>query len=509
MITEHLMRPGTGSIQFNASIPVDVTDRIRSLVDENAGSSAVGASVVVTPTRHDSVELGDSLLDVAIYTGPITERPDRLSVTFAGLSTWLDSMLATGVSHVSGSAATWLGSLLDNGLTAGSIGSVSSVSRTFPAYSCSRREALDVWAQLADAEYVVNPDGSVDVGSESYLFRTAGDSGALIVTRFAEGRDGVLVGVIGDVLDQNVTETGPLVPSSGVVLGSGTGESVLTGSASRSLNGKAFDGSAVEMVRVYSAPSEDDANLNSVAGKNLNLSGAVRKVSVGTANDKIRRLVRPGDVVYLYDPSTGLVDNDADPVVYMGQAIKPLTVRLIEITYPVTPDMGVFIRPNGSDPDWIDVSDWVEPDNGGAKLTVGDWSPMVGPTNRSNPEIEERVAGIAGSWTGVSFANSWSNYGSPYQEVQYRKVGDVVEVRGLARKDATFGSQTVFTLPVGFRPIKDQLWSCIVYGNLGSGAGEYHDRVNVDASDGGVKTSFGSSLASSNWISFHHSFSVT
>lgn len=53
-------------------------------------------------------------------------------------------------------------------------------------------------------------------------------------------------------------------------------------------------------------------------------------------------------------------------------------------------------------------------------------------------------------WTNLSYANSWANYGAPYQIGQYRKVGDEVQLRGLIRNGTV--NTTMFTLPTGFRP---------------------------------------------------------
>ena len=53
-------------------------------------------------------------------------------------------------------------------------------------------------------------------------------------------------------------------------------------------------------------------------------------------------------------------------------------------------------------------------------------------------------------WTGVTFQNGWANYGSGYQTCQYRKIGDVVQLRGVAT-NAT-GNTVAFTLPAGYRP---------------------------------------------------------
>ena len=54
------------------------------------------------------------------------------------------------------------------------------------------------------------------------------------------------------------------------------------------------------------------------------------------------------------------------------------------------------------------------------------------------------------AWTAVTFQNSWVNYGAPYGNCMYRKVGDRVFLRGIM-KNGTVGA-AAFTLPVGFRP---------------------------------------------------------
>jgi hypothetical protein len=52
-------------------------------------------------------------------------------------------------------------------------------------------------------------------------------------------------------------------------------------------------------------------------------------------------------------------------------------------------------------------------------------------------------------WTDVTFENGWSNHGTPYGDIQYRRAGDMVQIRGGG--DGSLGV-TAFTLPYGFRP---------------------------------------------------------
>jgi len=53
-------------------------------------------------------------------------------------------------------------------------------------------------------------------------------------------------------------------------------------------------------------------------------------------------------------------------------------------------------------------------------------------------------------WNAVTFQNSWVNFGSGYQDAQYRKVGDIVYIRGWVKGGAA--GVAMFTLPAGYRP---------------------------------------------------------
>ena len=50
---------------------------------------------------------------------------------------------------------------------------------------------------------------------------------------------------------------------------------------------------------------------------------------------------------------------------------------------------------------------------------------------------------------GVGFQNSWVNFGAAEQTAQYRKIGDLVYLRGTVKSGTT---GVIFTLPVGYRP---------------------------------------------------------
>ena len=87
------------------------------------------------------------------------------------------------------------------------------------------------------------------------------------------------------------------------------------------------------------------------------------------------------------------------------------------------------------------------------------------------------IGQIGESWTGVSYATGWADYGGSYEAVEYKAVGDLVIMRGLAKR--TSGTVTQFaTLPVGYRPPARLIFTTYT----STGVGELHI-----ASDGVVE----------------------
>lgn len=66
---------------------------------------------------------------------------------------------------------------------------------------------------------------------------------------------------------------------------------------------------------------------------------------------------------------------------------------------------------------------------------------------------------IAPSWTNPTLLNSWANFGAPFQTAQYRKIGDMVQLRGLIA-GGTLGTNA-FVLPSGFRPNAELIFASI------------------------------------------------
>lgn len=62
----------------------------------------------------------------------------------------------------------------------------------------------------------------------------------------------------------------------------------------------------------------------------------------------------------------------------------------------------------------------------------------------------ELITTVPTGWASPTLLNSWVNAGGVYQVAQYRKVGDMVQLRGSV-KNGTVGT-AMFNLPAGFRP---------------------------------------------------------
>jgi hypothetical protein len=63
------------------------------------------------------------------------------------------------------------------------------------------------------------------------------------------------------------------------------------------------------------------------------------------------------------------------------------------------------------------------------------------------------------AWTVPAFVTGWGQYGG-FSTVSYRKIGDLVYLRGLLNSVAGAVAGVAFTLPVGFRPPTQCLMAC-------------------------------------------------
>ena len=429
MITEHLMRPGSGSVRFTGHLPAGTARQIRDLV------TGAGCHVVITAAPVPDGDVSDEfVLASAIYTGRVIGRPSRRELRVTGLSTWLDTYPAAAITRTGGTPTQWLGDLLTNGITTGTVSGGSNVTRSFPAYAQTNREALDAVASLGGWEYDVRPDFTVDAGTSVFT-----SPPRVVITDDDTGpADPVYVGLRGGLLDHGIDVA--KVATHAYAVGADTKAGRVVGSATQTVDLKTPAGGTPTIATVVNAPSEtssgnaDDAAdtflitsasvtrtvkvstatgaagstwrqvgsgkspqraANSTASLALGATGVSTDPSVSLTGQYVRRVVRPGDEVYLWDIEGGFVDLD-NAIDYRGETIHPDLVRVVSMTWPIEQGLGVYVRSNAATPTYIDVTSWVQFEAGDTFLSVGDWDPAVGGTGgvaRALPLVEARVGG--------------------------------------------------------------------------------------------------------------------
>jgi hypothetical protein len=99
-------------------------------------------------------------------------------------------------------------------------------------------------------------------------------------------------------------------------------------------------------------------------------------------------------------------------------------------------------------------------------------------------------------WIAPTLINSWVNYLVGYATAGYRKIGDIVYVRGMVKSGSPVNS-IIFTLPVGYRPVYNHLFA--------SSSNDLYGQARV-MTDGTVYVNVGSAT----WFSLDTiQFSVT
>jgi|KBSMisStaDraftv2_1062788.scaffolds.fasta_scaffold780071_1 hypothetical protein len=140
------------------------------------------------------------------------------------------------------------------------------------------------------------------------------------------------------------------------------------------------------------------------------------------------------------------------------------------------------------------------------------WPPVVPPATRANatPSIDlhaadhnaisqaltDLVAQLnAVPWNTATLVNSWVAFSAGNPPLQYRKIGDTVQLRGLIKGGAS--GPTITTLPAGYRPPQQILLPSISSDGAAC-------RLTIETT--GIITATFSGLV---YLPFSHQFSVT
>lgn len=124
--------------------------------------------------------------------------------------------------------------------------------------------------------------------------------------------------------------------------------------------------------------------------------------------------------------------------------------------------------------------------------------------NENSTDVESRLTAMEtdSGWIAPTLLNSWVNYGSGLANAGYRKIGNLVRLRGIV-KDGT-GAVAIFTLPSGYRPTVQVISAAVAF----DGAVHVAGRVDVET-DGDVIL-YNPAGGAGDWVSLDNvSFLVT
>ncbi|MFB7111721.1 fibronectin type III domain-containing protein [Streptomyces sp. NPDC056291] len=401
---------GSWDISLSPDTPRDVLDALLEF-----------GRIVVLPGRLDPVQYGDNLLTAARYVGVLRVKefhPDG-AVTLSGVSmvVWLGDedgkgqVLEDAVTAASGTFANAVNAVLPDSVTAGTIYSVPGTA-SYTIQWKSPRQALDQICDLYGTptypvEYRVNGNATVDAGRVQDLYGT--DPKTIVVAKEA-GYDLDLLALPGQFGSKRDVED---YTTRTVALSQGEGEAISTAAVDQADIGAANPyldpfGNPVRFTRLIDASDTDPSQLGTVATLQLGrFQGTRDELTLSTAEYDISGDVSAGDYIWAYDPDAGLYDT-ANEIVFRGQRLNPIKLRVLETTWPVVQGMTVAFR--HGDGTWIDLTDYVDFETAGeTSLKVAGFdrslisSTTTPPGDRVNGDTSVPATPVFGAFVGTTY----------------------------------------------------------------------------------------------------------
>jgi hypothetical protein len=380
-VNEVLMKLGRWGFKLAAETPRDVLDAIHDY-----------GHIAISTGRSDPRVSGDSLLRSARYVGVVRSRQlaeagsgAETSLGGCGMAMWLGdedkkgSVLENATTFASGSFTSTINALLPSSgaVVAGTLHSVTGAYSNTHIYQ-DPRTAIDYVCGFFSTdssnpvEWRVNGDGTLDAGHVSDLYAT---TPMCAILRRGAGVDMKLRGLQGRASTTKDVED---FTTRVILLASGTGGSVATGSAdiAPGLNPhKDIHGNTVKLTRMVSESATSSGNAASRAQLALNQFTAPRTaLTLSTSDYDVKGDLVVGDAVWVWSPDVGLEDQNNE-ITHRGRRFNPVKLRLTEMTWPVVDGMSVAFR--NRDGRWYDLTDYVKFESGQQTTLV------VGGYNRS------------------------------------------------------------------------------------------------------------------------------
>lgn len=393
-ITETLMRPGS----WNLGLRGDTPDSIRTLLTYNDSSSGTLSTnpphIVITsaPVPNYATISDASMLALSLYTGVVTsieKSRSKIALTGSNLSWWFGNLNGAGPWPVGSSsdafssyfstssaysfvantvghprAATLLGNIIlafaMNVMTRGTITDSTTLGQVAGPVAGSFREFMDFICGQFDLEYRFNNNRSIDIGPASALFST---TPSVIVSPDTNGISGTIRGIPGEMSTKY--DIGSTVSDVVAVdMGGGFGTATSTRPIITMIgtnNGSLIQRSSSDSAGNASTTAQNLMNLNTSPRATVKLDSA--------AQYALTRFCRPGDYVYLYDPSADIQDS-TNQISFNGRPMFPIKYRVRTLTWPVEQGLNVYLRTSKPSASFfVDLTPYVVFETGGGGAT--------------------------------------------------------------------------------------------------------------------------------------------
>jgi hypothetical protein len=213
----------------------------------------------------------------------------------------------------------------------------------------------------------------------------------------------------------------------------------------------------LDLVSGEVATRQQSAAAQQFAATTVNTLGATSTAGPGGSESQfVRRILRAGDYVYVYDLESGLV-NTSTQITYRGEVIFPQTKRILSLTWAIEAGFGVYVRSNAATPIYYELTPYMAWEDPGAAIEVGDrpavsYSSIV---NRTSPDIEERVnSATGGTYTPTLVGMAIGTGGSAANTAKWSYSDGVLTLDGailFGTTGTTFpGASITASLPSGF-----------------------------------------------------------
>ena len=377
-VTERLMGTGRWDLQFRPDTPLSVLAAI------DVKRFGFG-HIVVTSTRANLDETIDfDRLKSARYIGVLRHRPSLYQFGGPGLAMWLGDEDGKGALLEQNDYGTTLTNWRTLLTPPGWSGVGASMAGPFTR-DVVREVAIEVLPDVCSFFGVEWKVGYDDLGFQLWidtvanLFRTTPNAMILRETS-TQMRDldvlgvGASFNVEQDLQDwtQQVNyytgdEATPVLTTAS-----------LGGEQAKDVPYRNVNGLAIEMTRAIEDFGTSSAGATMAPAQFGRFHRAHEAVTAASTEYDISPYVRCGDFVWIYDPARDLV-SQTNEVYFRGRLFHPLKIRVTGHTWPLRQGMGVYFRrwiDNDSTTwghDWVDLSDWIEWENGTAEtVELGD-----------------------------------------------------------------------------------------------------------------------------------------